>query len=632
MLNQFKRLLFVSVIVATCSCNFRSAKLIPIGDFFNSPDKTTFHISPDGKYISYLKRINGKQNIVIRSLADGTERVATSFSDYSARDYFWTYNNQIVVAKYPRSRNGFQVFAIDAATLQMHNLLSASGKVQFRPLTRNIKQPDILTFTMNQRDSSTFDVYRINTKTGDLKMYLKNPGNITQWYADPNGVIRLEKASDGVNEAILFRDNENSAFKPILNNNFKNLVEPIAFTGEKNIFYARSNVNRDKTALVEIDAENGKEQKVIFGTDKADIDEVTYSKSKQRLDMVAWQEAKPQKHFLNDNIKAIYADLEQQLPGTEIRISDRDTSEQNFIINTSNDRNPGSTYLYTVPSKKLTKLVDMNPGINQNDLCEMKPISFKARDSVVINGYLTLPRGIDPVNLPIVVIPHYDLWRRNNWGYSDEVQFLANRGYGVLQINYRGSTGYGKAFYSAGFKQMGGKMQQDITDGVKWLINQKTANPKKIAIFGSGFGGFSALYGDSFNPGLYNCVAVQSPLINFFTFIKDVPPYLKPKLSMLYEMVGSPETDADLFRTISPRFNTDKLKGPVLIYQDINDPRANINELNQFCRELQRRKVSINYQLVNNKNGQSSGPRERSRLKMFTELEKFLNMNLLGKK
>lgn len=631
MLNHFKKLFWVAIVIVVCSCNSKKARPIPIGDFFNPPDKGAFHISPDGKYISYLKRYKGKQNIYIKTLADGTERQATSFLDYSVRDYFWTYNNQIILAKNIFELNQFQMFAISAATLKKSTLLS-TGKVNFRLLNRNANNPDVITISMNKRDSSAIDVYRMNTKTGELKMYIKNPGNITEWFPDADGRIRLAKASDGVNETILFRENDGSKFKPIIVNNFKNLVEPVAFTGEKNYFYALSNVNRDKTALVEINAENGKEEKVIYENANADIDDVSYSKRKHRLEMVTWAEAKPQRHFLNDGVKAIYENVSQQLPGNEIRIIDRDSAESHFLISAYNDRNAGLFYLYSTADKKLEKLNDQDPRINPSDLCEMRPISFKAGDGTLINGYLTLPAGRHAENLPIVVIPHPDPWRRNTWGYSAEVQFLANRGYGVFQVNYRGSTGYGKAFYSAGFKQVGGKMQDDITDGVKWLINQKIANPKQIAIFGTAFGGFSALYGVSFHPGLYSCAAVQYGLINFFTFVKDVPPYLKPYLSMIYEKVGNPETDADMFRAISPVFNTDKIKVPLLIYQSARDPHANMSELNQFVRELKKRKVSVNYILVNNTRSGDHSQRERNKLQMYTELEKFLDINLLGKK
>jgi dipeptidyl aminopeptidase/acylaminoacyl peptidase len=256
----------------------------------------------------------------------------------------------------------------------------------------------------------------------------------------------------------------------------------------------------------------------------------------------------------------------------------------------------------------------------------MQPVTFKARDGLQLNGYLILPQNKNATNLPVVVMPHDGPRSRNNWGYSDEVQFLANRGYAVFLVNYRGSTGYGKAFLSAGFKQVGGKIQDDITDGVNWLIAKKIANPKKIAIFGGGFGGFSALYGVSFHPGLYNCAIVKYGIINFFTYIKDAPPFVKPYLKMIYEMVGNPETDADRLRAISPVFHTDKVKAPLLIFQGAKDLSANISELNQFVRELHNRHVPVTYFLKQTERKDFKD--ERNRMEMYTELEKFLEKNM----
>jgi len=609
------------------ACKEEAVRQIPVNDFFKTPEESVFRLSPDGKYISYLKPIKGKQNIVIRSLADGKEHMATSFTDYSVREYSWTYNNQIVFIQDIISLDEYKLFALDVLTSQTHDLLSLE-KGRIRILNnRNRQEPDQVTLAMNKRDPANFDVYRLNIKTGELKPYLLNPGNITEWFPDDDGRIRLVKSSDGVDETILYRVDDNSSFKPIITNNFKNRVAPIAFTGEKNSFYALSNVNQDKTALVEIDAETGKELKVILTCGKSDIERVDYSRSRHRLELAICEEEKPARHYLNDEVKQMYDTLAGRLHDTEIIIVGRDTAEDKFIIFTYTDRNPGTYYLYETAGAKLTKLGDINSSIKPEELCVMKPVSFKANDGMRINGYLTMPLGSKTTDLPVVVMPHDGPWRsRNAWGYNDEVQFLANRGYAVFQVNYRGSTGYGKAFFSAGLKQAGGKIQDDITDGVHWLIDQKIANPKKIAIFGGGFGGFSALYGVSNHPELYNCAIVQYGLINFFTYIKDVPPYFKPRLQMMYEMIGNPETDAEQLRAISPVFHTDKIKAPLLIFQGAKDETANISELNQFVRELKKQKVPVTYYLKPNE--RKIFRNEHNRKDMYTEIEKFLDINM----
>ncbi|MES2268838.1 MAG: prolyl oligopeptidase family serine peptidase [Bacteroidota bacterium] len=625
MRGRLRSYLFAVIILLACSCKQSSVRQIPVNDFFKTPEKSFFKISPDGKYISYLKPYKDKQNIYIRSLESGTEQMATTFTDYSVRDYTWTYNNQIVFTQDIIAVDEFKIYTLDVATLKFKNLLNLD-KARIRILNRNRQQPDVITVAMNRRDPVNFDVYRLNVKTGELKPYLLNPGNITKWYPDPNGNIRLVKVSDGVNESILYRVNDNAPFKAIIKSNFNDRVEPIAFTGNSDNFYALSNVNRDKTALIEIDAKTGKENKVIYASDKADILDVGYSKIKRRIELVSWEEAKPQKYFLDKDVEKIYNNLSAKIKGNQLDIVDRDSAENKFIISGSNDKNPGSYYLYERNANKLTKLADINPEIKSAELSDMQPISFKASDGMLINGYLTIPNGKEKKNLPVVVMPHDNIWGRNSWDYNAEVQFLANRGYAVFQVNFRGSAGYGKAFRTAGFKQVGGKIQQDITDGVKWLIANKIANPKKIAIFGGSFGGFSALYGVSFHPELYNCAVVKYGLINFFTYLKDAPPFFKPFLKMTYEMVGNPETDAEQLRAISPVFHTDKIKSPLLIFQGAKDPRANISELNQFVRELKKRNVPVTYRLKENERAYFKS--EHNRMEMYAEIETFLNTNM----
>jgi len=632
MLKHFKILLCIFSIAALGTCKRQKADQIPIADFFKTPEKSTFRISPDGKYISYLKPYKEKQNLFIQSLEDGKEYMATSFADYSVRnDYFWTYNNQIVFSQDIIPIDEEKIFALDIATLNVRNILS-QAKVRVYLVSRNKQEPDIITIRMNKRDPANFDIYRLNIKSGELTPYLINPGNVTEWYPDDAGKIRLITLSDGVDRTLLYRPNDNMPFKRIIANNFKSYVRPIAFTGEKNYFYALSNVDRDKTALVEIDAETGKEQKTVFSCGNADLQDYQYSRNKHRLDLVSWEAGRPQKFFLNDEIKGIYNKLSATFKGYEINISDRDSAENKFIVFTYTDRNPGSYYLYEKNGGKLTKLGDINPDLKPDQLCAMRPVSFTASDGLQLDGYLTLPLGDKKTGLPLVVMPHDGPFGRSVWGYNPEVEFLANRGYAVFQVNYRGSSGFGKKFYNAGFKEVGGKMQQDITDGVKWLISNKTANPKQIAIFGGGFGGFSALYGVSFHPGLYNCAVVQHCLINFFSFLKDAPPFLKPKVKMMYEMVGNPETEASQFRAISPVFHTDKIKVPLLIFQGAKDDRANISELNQFVRELQRQNGNDMVKYFLKPNERTFFRNERNRLQMYTEIEKFLDNNMRAKR
>jgi dipeptidyl aminopeptidase/acylaminoacyl peptidase len=624
MVRILKNLLLIFVIVTFYTCKQDKTTQIPINEFFKTPQKVAFKISPDGKYISYLKKYNNKQNIFIKSLADGKEIMATSFTDFSVRnDYNWTYDNQILFGQDRKDEH--LLLILDINTLTSKTILS-EGKASLRVLNRNRLTPDIITISMNKRDSANFDVYRLNIKTGELKTYLVNPGNITEFLVDVDGKIRLIKATDGVDETILYRANDRAPFKAIIKNNFRNYVRPIAFTGVKENFYALSNVGRDKTAFVEINAEDGKEGRVIYAHNTTDVKSVDYNRIKHRLEFVSWEEAKPMRKFFDAGTKSLYENLNKQLNGYEISITDRDTAEDKLIVQPYTDRSRGAVYLYERSINKLTRLTDSS-SIKPDQLCAKKSISYTTNDGVVINGYLTLPKGDNQTNLPVIVMPHDGPFgQRDSWNYSPEVQFFANRGYAVLQVNYRGSSGYGKVFYSAGFKEVGGKIQEDITDGVNWLIANKIANPKKIAIYGRGFGGFSALYAISFNPKLYSCAIVQNGLINLFTYIKTAPANYRPQLQKMYATIGDPEKDAELLRSISPVFHPDKPKVPIFFLQEARDQRANISELNHYIRELQKRNVSVKYTL--NKSERGSVESEKIRKQNYADIERFLETNM----
>ena len=251
----------------------------------------------------------------------------------------------------------------------------------------------------------------------------------------------------------------------------------------------------------------------------------------------------------------------------------------------------------------------------------MEPLSYVSRDGLTINGYLTLPKGVKPQNLPLVVNPHGGPWVRDEWGYDPEVQFLANRGYAVFQMNYRGSTGYGKSFEHAGYKQWGKKMQDDITDGVNWLIKKGLADKKRIGIYGASYGGYATLAGLAFTPDLYTCGVDYVGISNLFTFLKTIPPYWKPELLMMYERVGHPVKDKNLLEEASPVFHADKINAPLLVIQGASDPRVNINESNQIVSALKKRGIDVIYIVKGN---EGHGFRnEENRFEVYEAMEKF---------
>jgi len=301
-------------------------------------------------------------------------------------------------------------------------------------------------------------------------------------------------------------------------------------------------------------------------------------------------------------------------------------AEDKYIIAAYNDRTQGKRYFYDRATGKLTFLAEVTPWLKEGDLAEMKPVSYTSRDGLTINGYLTLPRGRAPRNLPVVVNPHGGPWDRDAWSFNPEVQFLANRGYAVFQPNYRGSTGYGRKFWEAGFKQWGRAMQDDITDGVQWLVKEGIADPKRIAIYGGSYGGYSTLAGVTYTPDLYAAAVDYVGVSNLFTFMDTIPPYWKPYLDMMHEMVGDPVQDKALLTAFSPAFHADRIRTPLFIAQGANDPRVNKDESDQMVAALRKRGVAVEYMVKDNEG--HGFQNEENRLDFYAAVERFLGKYL----
>lgn len=608
----------------------QEARTIPVADFFKSQDRGFYSISPNGKTLSYLKAEGNKQNLFIENLSSGETSQITQLNERNINYYFWVSNEELVYYKEKAGPERLADIFIINKTGGLERKLSDNGKSRMYVLKDKLIDDKFLLVSSNKRDSTVFDVYRLNVRDGHMDMAAKNPGNITDWITDSKGKLRLATSSDGVNETLLYRDSEDQAFKPIVTNNFKTTFKPIALSDARpNIVYAVSNVKRDKNAMVELDCKTGKENRVLFSNDTLNVVDAQYSSSKGTVSFVVCETWKKEKYFLDESVKSLYQKLSNLLPGREIRIVNTDKSENKFIIRTFTDKSPGSYYLYIADSGKIKKLSDVNSLVKESEMSEMRPIAYQARDGLKIHGYLTLPLHKPAINLPVIVLPHNGPGNRNSWGYSAEVQFFASRGYAVFQINYRGSSGYGKSFAAAGFGEWGAKIKDDVIDGVRWLIEKKIANAKKIAIYGTGFGGYIALNSLYSSPGIFACGGSNSGVINLFSYLKSIPPFRKTNLQMFYEIIGNPVTEVDYMRQVSPVFHADKINVPVFIAQSPKDPTSNSAEAIQYVKELKKRSVNVTY--LEKEESEFSPQGENVRRKLYISLEQFLSANLLKK-
>jgi dipeptidyl aminopeptidase/acylaminoacyl peptidase len=318
-----------------------------------------------------------------------------------------------------------------------------------------------------------------------------------------------------------------------------------------------------------------------------------------------------------------------QLPGYEIGLTGINKEENTLIVRTYSDKSLGAYYIYTTEDNKLEQIVEVSPWIDENEMSNQLPINYMSRDGLNINGYLTLPKGYtmeNAKNLPAVINPHGGPWARDGWGFNPEVQFLANRGYAVLQMNFRGSTGYGRDFWEASFKKWGREMQDDITDGTNWLIEKGIADRNRIAIYGGSYGGYATLMGLVKEPDLYAAGVDYVGVSNMFTFMKTIPPYWEPMLEMMYEMVGDLEEDSTMLKEVSPVFHVDKIKSPLFIAQGKNDPRVNVDESDQMVEAMKNKGVEVEY-LV--KDDEGHGFRnEENRFEFYRAMENFLSKQL----
>ncbi|MCC6868762.1 MAG: S9 family peptidase [Burkholderiales bacterium] len=600
------------------------AARIPLRDFFRNPEQTAFAISPDGRYLAWLAPWERRLNVFVRPVAGGEALRVTAETARDIGGYFWKGERIVFVKDFGGDEN-FHVVTVDRTGGEPRDL-TPGDKVKADVVDILEDDDRHLILSHNRRDESVFDVFRIDVTTGAETLIAENPGNIVSWGTDHDGKLRVAGTSDGVNTSLLYRESEDAPFRPIVTTSFKETVAPLFFTFDNRRLYVASNRGRDKAAIFEFDPATAQEGELLVESDEVDVESLSYSRKRKVLTAARWVTWKVQRRFFDAETEAMFRDVEAKLPGFEVSFTSTNKDEDKFIVAATSDRTPGQRYLYDKTTRELTLLADVAPWLPADELAAMRPVTYTARDGLVIHGYLTLPKGVEARNLPVVVNVHGGPWARDVWGFNPEVQFLANRGYAVLQVNFRGSTGYGRAFWEASFREWGRKMQDDVTDGVRWLVGEGIADAKRVAIYGGSYGGYATLAGLAFTPDLYAAGVDYVGVSNLLTFMKAIPPYWKPMLAMLQEMVGDMESDEALLRAASPVFHAERITAPLLIAQGANDPRVVKAESDQMVAAMRARGVEVEY-LV--KDDEGHGFRnEENRFEFYEAMERFLAKHL----
>lgn len=605
--------------------NNEGVKEISVEDFMKNPGNFGYELSPDGNYITFASAWESRSNVFVKKMNDDSEPIRVSSSkDRDIAGFFWKDDTLL----YLKDKGGDENFHIYSTTFNgsEEKDLTPYPNVTVGILSGLQGVKDEILIMMNKEDATVFDVYKLNVKTGETTHVAKNPGNITSWLADRNGNVRVAVASDGVAGTILYRDSEKDEFKPFIEVEAGDEVMPVAFSKDNQYIYATSNKGRDKVEVVKYDLK-GKEE-VIMSNDEVDVSGILYNADQDKLLYGAYITDKTNYQFFDEDFEKLFRKIQNKLgvPESELGINDYNKEMTKFIVSVSSDTVYGQYYYYDSTTDELKELATLSPWLNPEELAEMHPISYKSRDGLTINGYLTLPKNKEAKNLPLIVNPHGGPWARDMWGFNPEVQLLANRGYAVLQVNFRSSTGYGKEFLQAGNKQWGLKIQDDITDGVQWAIDQGIADPERIGIYGASFGGYATLAGITYTPDLYAAAVDYVGVSNIFTLLNTIPPYWETMRDMFYERVGHPEKDKELLTAVSPIFHADKIKTPLFVAQGANDPRVNKAESDQIVEALRARGVDVEYMLKDNEGHGFAN--EENRIEFYNAMVKFFDSHL----
>ena len=601
-------------------------KQYPLEDFFRNSDRSGYQISPDGNYFSFLAPYEDRMNIFVQRIGSEDTVRLTSETARSVAGYMWTTNERILFMKDTAGDENYQLYGVnlDGSDLRAYTAFPGVRTTLIDDLE---DVPNEVIIGMNKRQAEIFDPYRLNLETGELTQLAENPGNWQGYMTDHEGKLRVVTAIvDGVNTQILYREHEEEEFRPVLTTNFKESVDFMEFTPDNRLVYAATNLGRDKVALVLMNPATCEELEHLYAHEQYDVSSISYSRKRKKLLAVYCQGHKdPIRHYFDDEEAAFREHLRSFFEGRRFGITATDKEEQKYLIYVGSDRTRGRYYFYDRAVGSPVLLAELAPWLQEEDMVAMHPVTYTSRDGLTIEAYLSLPHPYTPETakaLPVVVHPHGGPWARDSWGYSAVVQFLCNRGYAVFQMNFRGSTGYGRKFLEASYKQWGQAMQDDITDGVNWLIEQGIADAKRVAIYGGSYGGYATLAGLCFTPDLYACGIDYVGVSNLLTFMQTIPPYWRPLLEMMYEQVGDPEKDLEMLRAYSPALQAHLIKAPLFIAQGANDPRVNKAESDQMVEALRARGVEVEY-MVKDDEGHGFHNQE-NRFDFYRAMERFL--------
>jgi dipeptidyl aminopeptidase/acylaminoacyl peptidase len=626
------RLLLVAAMTATLAPTARAElpPLIPRDVLFGNPEKAGVQISPDGKHLAYLAPDD--KNVLqvwVRPVDRPDAKKITSDPKRGIRQYYWPHDGKhILYLQDVGGDENYHLFASELATGKTRDLTPFEG-VRAQGVDLDEKHPDTVLVGLNKRNKTLFDMHRITLSTGAEKLDTENPGTVIGWTADKDFVVRaattMNPKTGGYD--LLVREKPGADWKTIKSWTNEEQGSAAGFGPDPNTLYVIGNDNANTMRLVKLDLATVKE--TVLAEDKEYDVSGAIIDSRKRIPLaVSFTRARAEWQALDESVKADLEALAKVRRG-DFTVNNSTADESKWVVAYTTDDGPVAYYLYDRGAKKADFLFVNNSKLEKAQLARMEPISYKAKDGLSIHGYLTKPVGVEPKNLPTVLLVHGGPWARDNWGYNPLVQFLANRGYAVLQVNFRGSTGYGKSFLNAGNKEWAGKMHQDLVDAKEWVVKQGVADPKKVAIMGGSYGGYATLVGLTFTPEEFSCgVDIVGPS-NIATLLKTIPPYWAPMKALFAKRVGDLEKEEEFLKERSPLSRVNYITRPLLIGQGANDPRVKVAESDQIVKAMRDNGKPVEYVLYPDEGHGFARP--ENRLHFFAVAEQFLAKHLGGR-
>ena len=600
--------------------------LIPREILFGNPERTSPRLSPDGKYLAYIAP--DEKNVLqvwLRTVGQEDDRQLTEDKKRGIRIFFWTYSSeQLIYGQDADGDENWHMYLVNIQSNLVRDLTPFQG-IQAQPVALDPDFPDEMLIGLNLADRRKHDVYRINLKNGAVEFDTDNPGNIVSWTSDAQFQVQAAVAAtpDGGSDLLLRTD---KAWEILRHWGPDDGGGAVSFSADGKTLYIEGSHEANAQRLLALDLATRKET-VIAGDAQYDVGGTVIQPVTRVIQAVSFYKDKQEWRVLDQSIAADFEALAQVRPG-EFNIVSRDLADCSWLVAYLSDDGPVYYYTYSPESKTSTLLFSNQPKLEGLSLASMQPVSYRARDGLTIHGYLTQPVGITG-SIPTVLLVHGGPWVRDTWGYNPQAQWLANRGYAVLQVNYRGSTGYGKAFLNAGNREWAGKMHDDLIDSVDWLVQQGISDPKKIAIMGGSYGGYATLVGLTFTPDVFAAgVDIVGPS-NLVSLIQTIPPYWEPLKANFYHRVGNLEKEEDFLKSRSPLFFADRIKKPLLIAQGANDPRVKQAESEQIVEAMRQANNPVEYVLYTDEGHGFARP--ENRLHFYAVTENFLARYLGGR-